>query len=69
MREIAKSRRVIAPDLPGTGDSAPLTQASPVMQDYADALRGAKIGQTVSIVVARDGDRIKLTITPTSRSE
>jgi pimeloyl-ACP methyl ester carboxylesterase len=38
MREIAKSRRVIAPDLPGTGDSEPLAQAAPNMQDYADAL-------------------------------
>lgn len=38
MREIAKSRRVIAPDLPGAGDSEPLSQAAPDMQDYADAL-------------------------------
>ena len=38
MREIAKSRRVIAPDLPGAGDSEPLTQTAPNMQDYADAL-------------------------------
>lgn len=38
MREIAKSRRVIAPDLPGTGDSEPLAQAAPTIADYADAL-------------------------------
>lgn len=38
MREIAKSRRVIAPDLPGAGDSEPLAQAAPTIADYADAL-------------------------------
>lgn len=38
IRGIAKSRRVIAPDLPGTGDSEPLVQAAPTMQDYADTL-------------------------------
>lgn len=34
----SKSRRVIAPDTPGNGDSTPLTLAAPAIPDYAAAL-------------------------------
>jgi pimeloyl-ACP methyl ester carboxylesterase len=34
----AASRTVIAPDLPGNGDSSPLPMPSPAMADYAQAL-------------------------------
>jgi hypothetical protein len=37
------------------------------LQDYSDALAGAKVGQTVAIVVIRDGVRISLEITPEAR--
>jgi len=39
------------------------------LQDYSDALRGAKLGQAVTIVVQRDGERISLTITPETRKQ
>ena len=39
------------------------------LQDYADALTGAKIGQPVQVVVVRDAQRITLTITPGTRPE
>jgi S1-C subfamily serine protease len=39
------------------------------LQDYSDALRGAKIGQAVPIVVIRNGERISLTITPEARQQ
>ncbi len=39
------------------------------LYDYSDALKGAKPGQPVSVVVRRDGQRIALTITPTVKSE
>ena len=38
MLELARSRAVIAPDLPGAGDSEPLAQTAPNIADYADAL-------------------------------
>jgi pimeloyl-ACP methyl ester carboxylesterase len=38
MAELAQSRRVIAPDTPGNGDSAPMRQPQPELVDYADAL-------------------------------
>lgn len=34
-------RRVLAPDTPGNGDSAPLRQADPTLGDYADAFARA----------------------------
>lgn len=37
MSELAASRRVIAPDTPGNGDSVPLTLAKPEIADYAEA--------------------------------
>ncbi|MHC4064072.1 MAG: M28 family peptidase [Planctomycetota bacterium] len=39
------------------------------LQDYSDALVGAKVGQSVSIAVLRDGKRINSTITPTTRPD
>jgi len=39
------------------------------LQDYADALVGAKIGQPVGVVVLRDGQRVESTITPTARPD
>jgi S1-C subfamily serine protease len=36
------------------------------LQDYSDALIGAKIGEPVDIVVLREGERVKMKITPTS---
>jgi hypothetical protein len=39
------------------------------LQDYSDALRGAKLGQAVTIVVLRDGERVSLTITPETRKQ
>jgi hypothetical protein len=39
------------------------------LQDYSDALVGAKIGQTVKIVVERDGERLTFEITPTARPD
>lgn len=36
------------------------------LQDYSDALVGAKTGQEVDIVVLRDGQRVTLKITPSS---
>lgn len=36
-RELARTRRVFAPDTPGNGDSPPLAHASPEIADYADA--------------------------------
>lgn len=38
MRELAVSRRVIAPDTPGNGDSDPLPQEQPAIGDYARAM-------------------------------
>jgi len=38
MTELARSRRVIAPDTPGNGDSVPMRQPQPELVDYADAL-------------------------------
>lgn len=37
MRELAATRRVIAPDTPGNGDSAPLGLEQPEIADYAEA--------------------------------
>jgi pimeloyl-ACP methyl ester carboxylesterase len=37
MRELAVTRRVLAPDTPGNGDSAPLGVEQPEIVDYADA--------------------------------
>jgi hypothetical protein len=37
------------------------------LQDYSDALRGAKVGEAVSLVVIRDGERVVLAITPEAR--
>ncbi len=37
------------------------------LRDYADALVGAKIGETVTVVVDRDGTRLTLEVTPTAR--
>jgi S1-C subfamily serine protease len=39
------------------------------LQDYADALTGAKIGQAVQVVVLRGEERITLTVTPGTRGE
>jgi hypothetical protein len=39
------------------------------LQDYSDALIGVKAGQPVDIVVERGSERVKLTITPTTRPE
>jgi hypothetical protein len=39
------------------------------LQDYSDALRGARIGEAVTIVLIRDGKRIALTITPEARKQ
>ena len=39
------------------------------LQDYSDALIGVKIGQPVPIVVERGGERLTLTITPSTRPE
>ncbi|MFQ5491623.1 MAG: M28 family peptidase [Phycisphaerae bacterium] len=44
-------------------------QAINNLQDYSDALIGAKIGQPVSVVIQRKGKPIKLTMTPTARPE
>ncbi|MFK7954590.1 MAG: alpha/beta fold hydrolase [Lysobacterales bacterium] len=38
MAVLGQSRRVIAPDTLGNGDSAPPSQASPVLGDYADSM-------------------------------
>ena len=37
------------------------------LQDYSDALIGAKVGQAAPIVIEREGQRITLTITPTAQ--
>jgi hypothetical protein len=37
------------------------------LQDYSDALVGAKIGQGVKVIVERDGKRLTFEITPTAR--
>jgi hypothetical protein len=39
------------------------------LQDYSDALRGAKVGETVTLVVIRDGERVSLSITPETRKQ
>jgi hypothetical protein len=39
------------------------------LQDYSDALIGVKVGQPVPIVVERGGDRLNMTITPSTRPE
>jgi S1-C subfamily serine protease len=39
------------------------------LQDYSDALRGAKLGEPVALIVIRDGERISLTITPEARKQ
>jgi hypothetical protein len=39
------------------------------LRDYADALAGVRIGQPISIVVLRSGERVPLTITPAARRE
>ena len=39
------------------------------LQDYSDALIGAKVGQPAKVVVLRDGRRIEVTITPSTRPE
>ena len=39
------------------------------LQDYSDALIGAKVGQSVPIAVEREGKKVTLTITPTARPE
>jgi C-terminal processing protease CtpA/Prc len=39
------------------------------LQDYSDALRAAKVGDPVTIVVLRDGKRVNLTITPEARKQ
>ena len=39
------------------------------LQDYSDALIGAKIDQAAPIIVERDGQRVTLTITPTARPQ
>ncbi len=44
-------------------------QAIRNLQDYSDALVGAKIGETVTIVVERDGERLTFEITPTARPD
>ncbi|MCE4552865.1 alpha/beta fold hydrolase [Roseateles cellulosilyticus] len=36
--ELAAQRRVIAPDMPGNGDSDPLPQSQPELSDYVDQL-------------------------------
>ncbi len=38
MAELGKTRRVIAPDTLGNGDSAPPLEPSPELQDYADSM-------------------------------
>ncbi len=38
LQAAAGSRAVLAPDLPGLGDSAPLEQPAPEIADYADAM-------------------------------
>ncbi|MEM1089888.1 MAG: alpha/beta fold hydrolase [Pseudomonadota bacterium] len=38
MIELGQTRRVIAPDTLGNGDSAPLLQDSPALSDYADSM-------------------------------
>ena len=35
--------------------------------DYTHAIEGLKIGQTVKMVVLRNGERVVLEVTPTSR--
>jgi len=39
------------------------------LQDYSDALRGAKVDDPVTIIVIRDGERVSLTITPEARKQ
>ncbi|MCP4251123.1 MAG: M28 family peptidase [bacterium] len=39
------------------------------LQDYSDALIGAKVGQATKVVVLRAGQRIELTITPSTKSD
>ena len=39
------------------------------LQDYADALTGAKIGEPVPVIILRNGERITLTLVPATRPE
>ena len=39
------------------------------IQDYQDALVGAKPGQPVEVAVERGGEKLTFTITPTTRPE
>ena len=39
------------------------------LQDYSDVLQGAKVGETVTMVILRDGERMQLTITPAARKQ
>jgi pimeloyl-ACP methyl ester carboxylesterase len=44
MKRLATTRRVVAPDLPGFGDSSPPRQAAPEIADYADVvIRGLEV--------------------------
>lgn len=36
IRQLGQHRRVIAPDMPGNGDSEPLTMAAPAIEDYVE---------------------------------
>jgi len=38
IKQLAEKRRVIAPDMPGNGDSEPLPMAEPHMTDYVDQM-------------------------------
>ncbi|MDT7836961.1 alpha/beta hydrolase [Aquabacterium sp. OR-4] len=38
IRQLAAARRVIAPDMPGNGDSEPLPMAQPQLADYVDQM-------------------------------
>lgn len=38
IKQLAQQRRVIAPDMPGNGDSEPLPMAQPRMADYVDQM-------------------------------
>ena len=38
MQQLAPQRRIIAPDMPGNGDSEPLPMAQPQLTDYVEQL-------------------------------
>ncbi len=54
---------------PGDYASALAGKSIASLQDYSDALRGAKSGESVTIVVLREAERLSLTITPETRKQ